>query len=82
MRQRSDRSGLPWLTFRANQSLTELSITGQAEFRVVADTPEEVRILLSFLKQHFPASIASQIKPNDSRPGYRGYLTVFEVPFP
>ena len=52
---------------------------GQAEFRVIADSQEEVRKLLVFLQSRFPHSITSPIKTNDSRPGFRGYLTVFET---
>jgi hypothetical protein len=60
-------------------SRAELIKMGQAEFRVIADSPDEVRKLLVFLQSQFPHSIISPIKTNDSRPGYRGYLTVFKV---
>jgi hypothetical protein len=48
-----------------------------AEFRVIADSREEVKQLVDMLKREFPRAIVSTIKINDSRPGYRAYLTVF-----
>ena len=74
------RAVAPFLKVRIRRlSLAELMRMGQTEFRVIADTREEVARLLAFLKHNFPRSVASQIKLNDSRPGFRAYLTVFDA---
>ena len=52
----------------------------QAELRIVAERPEEVQLLIDFLKHKLPKSFASGIKSNDNRPGYRAYLTIYELP--
>jgi hypothetical protein len=65
-----------------NLSRVELKEMGQVEFRVIAETPDEVKKWLDFLQLQFPHSITSPVKGNDARPGYRGYVTVFEVEEP
>ncbi len=49
----------------------------EVEIRVVAGSPSEVRRCLVFLQSQFPHSIVSAVRANESKPGYRGYLTAW-----
>jgi|GEM_PF-6778753 RNA binding exosome subunit len=48
---------------------------GAVEIRVVAERPEDVQAALEAIKTIFPDSLISEIKSNDKRTGFRGYLS-------